>query len=140
MPGKRDQSITAKRIGVMPVAARRAEQFTADFAKPPFQLTAVVGRILAPASGRKDELVAEGWWNGPTGFQQRFQMNLRRLLKTQQGFPPVPPVRVATGQQAGFRNPYAIFIPSNSHLCQRYDHLAKTLPRHPSDVKRTVDA
>ena len=140
MPGKRDETIPAKRIGKMSVTARRAQQFTADFAKPPLQLTGVVGRLLAHASGSKHEFVAEGGWNGPARFQQRFQMDFRRLLKTQQGFAPVASVRVAAGQQAGFGNPYAIFIPSNSHFCQRNDHLAKTLPRHPADVKRTVDA
>ena len=95
---------------------------------------------IFPRSGGENKFVAEGFGNRASGFEQRFEMIFRGLLKTQSCFAPVPPVRVATGQQAGFRNPYAIFIPSNSHLCQRYDHLAKTLPRHPSDVKRTVDA
>ena len=140
MPGIRNQTIPSKRIGVMPVTARRPQQFTTDFAKPPIQLTAVVGRVLAHASGRKDEFVAEGRWNRPTGFQQRLQMGFRGLLKAEQRLAPVASVRVATGQQAGFGNPHAIFIPSKSHFCERNDHRAKTITRHPSNVKSTLAA
>jgi hypothetical protein len=35
MPGKGDEPVGLERIGVMPVATRRAEQFAADFPEPP---------------------------------------------------------------------------------------------------------
>jgi hypothetical protein len=34
---------------------------------------------------RENEFVAKGGWNGASGFQQRFQMNLGGLLEAQDG-------------------------------------------------------
>jgi hypothetical protein len=83
MPGKGDETIGTKRIGVMPVTARGAEQFAADFAESPFQLTAVVGRVFAHGSGGEDEFVAESRRNGAAGFEQRFQMDFGGLLEAE---------------------------------------------------------
>ena len=58
MPGKGDEPVGSERIGVVPVAARRAEQFAADLPAPPVQLATVAGRLPAPDSGGKDEFVA----------------------------------------------------------------------------------
>ena len=38
MPGKGDEPVGSERIGVVPVAARCAEQFAADFPEPPLGL------------------------------------------------------------------------------------------------------
>src|SRR5438477_9274016 len=40
VPRERDEAIGAKWVGVMPVAARGAEKFAADFAQPLFELAA----------------------------------------------------------------------------------------------------
>jgi len=69
MPGKGDEPVGSERIGVVPVAARRAEQFAADCPEPPLQLAAVAGRVPAPDSGGKDEFVAERRRDGTDGFQ-----------------------------------------------------------------------
>ena len=69
MPGKGDEPVGSERIGVVPVAARRAEQFAADFPEPPLQLAAVVGRLPAHDSGGKDEFVAECRRDGTASFQ-----------------------------------------------------------------------
>ena len=69
MPGKGDEPVGSERIGVVPVAARGAEQFAADFAEPPLQLAAVIGRVLAHDSGCKDEFVSERRRDGTASFQ-----------------------------------------------------------------------
>ena len=69
MPGKGDEPVGSERIGIVPVAARRAEQFAADLPEPPFQLATVVGRLPAHDSGGKDEFVAERRWDGAASFQ-----------------------------------------------------------------------
>ena len=47
MPGKGDEPVGSERIGVVPVAARRAEHFAADFPGPPLQLATVLGWVPA---------------------------------------------------------------------------------------------
>ena len=69
MPGKGDEPVGSERIGVVPVTARRAKQFAADFPEPPLQLAAVVGRVPAPDSGGQDEFVAERRRDGTANFQ-----------------------------------------------------------------------
>ena len=50
MPGKGDEPVGSERIGVVPVAARRAEQLAADFPEPPLQLAAAAGRVAGQDS------------------------------------------------------------------------------------------
>ena len=69
VPGKGDEPLGSERIRVVPVAARRAEQFAADFPEPPLQLATVVGRVPPHGSGGKDELVAERRRDGTASFQ-----------------------------------------------------------------------
>jgi hypothetical protein len=69
LPSKGDEPVGSERIGVVPVAARRAEQFAADFPEPPLQLAAVVGRLPAHDSGGKDEFVAEHRRDRTASFQ-----------------------------------------------------------------------
>ena len=69
MPGKGDEPVGSERIGVVPVAARRAEHFAADFPESPLQLATVLGRVPAHDSGGKDEFVAERRRDGTASFQ-----------------------------------------------------------------------
>jgi hypothetical protein len=69
MPGKGDEPVGSERIRVVPVAARRAEQFADDFPEPPLQLATVVGRVPAPDSGGEDEFIAERRRDGTASFQ-----------------------------------------------------------------------
>ena len=84
---------------------------------------------LAHNSGGEDEFVAEGGRDGPTGFEQRLQMRLGRLLKAQGGFAAVVSVRVATRQQAGFGDPDAVFVLTELHFRKWNDHDAPTVAR-----------
>ncbi len=78
--------------------------------------------------------------DGAARFQQGFEVRLGGLLKVKKGFAPVASVRVAAGQQAGFGDPDAVFIPSNLHLRKRNDHNAETITRPASVVKGAFDA
>lgn len=69
MPGKGDEPVGSERIGVVPVAARRAKQLAAHFPQPPLRLAAVIGRVPAPDSGGKDEFAAERRRDGTASFQ-----------------------------------------------------------------------
>lgn len=89
-------------------------------------------------SGREHELVAEGRRDRAAGFQQRFQMGLRGLLKAEQRLAPVATVRVAAGQEGGLGDPHAILIPSKLHLAERNNH-GRIVPRHAAVVKRPFD-
>jgi len=121
------------------MAAGVAQMDASDFAEATLQLAAAPTRVLAHASSRKDELVAEGRRNRAAGFQQRFQMGLRGLLKTKERLTPVATVRVAAGQEGGAGDPDAIFIPSKLHLAEWNNHGGQTLPCHAADVKRAFD-
>jgi len=57
---EQDAIIGSERIGVVPVAARRAEQFAADFPGSPLRLATVAGRLPAPDSGGKDDSTNRG--------------------------------------------------------------------------------
>ena len=69
MSGKGDEPVGPEQIGVVPVAARRAEQLAADFQEPPPKLAAVAGRVPAPDSGGKGEFAAERRGHGTASFQ-----------------------------------------------------------------------
>jgi hypothetical protein len=140
VPGKCDDAVGAKRIGVVAVAAGIAQMFAANVPESSLELPAIVGRIFARESRGEDEFVAESWRDGTACFQQRFQMRLGGLLKVKKGFAPVASVRVAAGQQVGLGNPHAIFISSNLHLRKRNDHRAETITRPAAVVKGTFDA
>ncbi len=140
MPGNGDEAFGLERIGVMPVAARSTEQFTADFPEAALQLPAVVARVFAHGSGGEDELVAKGRWDRPARFQERFQVDLGSLLKTQCGLAAVAPVCVAARQEVGFRNPHAVFILTELHFRKRNDHSGTTVARPAAGVKRAFDA
>ena len=53
---------------------------------------------IFPRSGGENEFVTEGFRNRASGFEQRFEMIFRSLLKTQSGFATIPPVRVTARQ------------------------------------------
>ena len=135
MPGKRDQAVGTKRIGVMSVTTRRAKKFTTDFAESPLQLAAVPRGVFAHGSSGENEFVPEGRWNGAPGFQQRFQMRFGSLLKAKRGFTPVAPVRVAAGEQRRFGNPHAVFILTELHFRERNNHGSRKLTCSMPDVK-----
>jgi hypothetical protein len=136
MPRKRDEPVGPEGIGIMPVAPRCAKQFTADFTESALQLTAVVCGKFAHKSGGQDEFVAEGGRNGASGFEQRFQMRLGGLLESQGGIAPVTPVRMATGQQVGFRNPHPVFILTKPHFGKWNDHDEVKIACFLSSVKK----
>ena len=69
MPGKGDEPVASERIGVVPVAACRAEELAADFPEPPLQLATVVGRVPAHDLGGEDEFIAERRRDGTASFQ-----------------------------------------------------------------------
>ena len=66
-------------------------------------------------------------------------MRLGSLLEAERGFAPVASVRVAAGQEAGFGNPYAVFVSAELHFGERNDHRKETLTRSAVGVKRTFD-
>jgi len=140
MPGKRDEPVRAEGIRVVPMTTGVAQVLAADLSEPTFQLPAIVARVFPHGSRGEDELVAERWWNGPAGIQQRLQMCFRGLLKAEKGFAPVAPMRVTAGQQVGLGNPDPIFILSDLHLRQRNNHGAETVTRLASAVKGAFDA
>jgi hypothetical protein len=139
MPREGDQAIGPKWIRVMPMAARGAKEFTADFTEAPLQLPAVPSGVLAHGSGGEHEFVAEGWRDGPSGFEQCFQMGLGGLLETERGFAPVAPVRVTAGEQVGLGDPHAVLIPTQLHFREWNDHIAATLTRPAAAVKRAFN-
>lgn len=140
MPGKGDEPVGTKRIGVVPVTAGAAQMLAPNFAQPPLQLAAVVRGIFPHGSGGEDEFVAKGGGDGTPGFQQRFQMNFGGLLKAEKSFAPVASVRVASRQQGGLGNPHAVFILPDLDSCEWNNHGAETLTRDAVGVKRAFDA
>lgn len=140
MPRKGDQAVWTKWIGVVPVTARSAKEFTTDFAESPLQLAAVPGGIFAHESRGKNEPVAERGRDGASGFQQRFQVGFGGLLKAKRGLATVASVRVAAGQQAGPGNPHSVFIPAKSHFREWNNHGAAILTGPASGVKRAFVA
>lgn len=140
MSGEPDEPVGPKGIRVMPVAARGAKEFAADFAGTPLQLAAIVGGIFAHGSGGENEPVAERGRDGAAGFQERFEVRLGGLLKAEHGFTAVAPVCVAAGQQAGFGDPHAVFILSEMNFRERNDHDDGILARPASRVKGASDA
>ncbi len=138
MPRKRDQAVGAEGIGVMPMAAGGAEQFAADFLEPAFQLPAVPGGVLAHNSGGQDKLVAKRGRDGPSGFQQCFQMGFGRLLEAQDGFAPVASMGMAAGEQSALGNPDAVLVAAELNLGKRHDHGAGKLTRRMTGVKESL--
>lgn len=139
MPSEGDQSVGMEGIGVVSVAASRAEQFTTDFPGSPLQLSAVPRGVFAHDSGGEDKFIAEGGGNGTSGFEQCFEMGLGGQLKAERGFVPVAPVRVTAGQQIGFGDPHAVIVLPESHFRERNDHGAVTIARRASGVKWRFD-
>ena len=80
------------------MTARGANELTTDFAEPPLQLAAIVGRVFAHRSGSQNKLVAEGGRDGTSGFEQRFEMSFGSLLKAKCGFASVATVSVTARQ------------------------------------------
>jgi hypothetical protein len=135
MPRERDEPVRAKGIRIMPVAPAGAKKFAANLTQTTLQLAAVPGGIFAHRSGGENKFVAEGGRDGTSGFEQGFQMRLGSLLESQVGLATVAPVRVATGQQSGFRNPHAVFIQTELHFRKWNDHNGHNLTRFALDVK-----
>jgi len=135
MPCERDEAVGTEGIRVMPVAPGGAKEFTTNLAQPALQLAAVPRGIFAHRSGSENELVAEGGRDGAPGFEQSFQMRLGRLLESQGGLASVAPVCVATGQQGGFGNPDAVFIPTDLHFREWNDHSGHKVTCFTLDVK-----
>jgi len=57
-----------------------------------------------------------------TGLEQGFEMRFGGLLKPENCFAPVTPVRVATPKQAGFGDPNAVLISAHPNPRQGNDH------------------
>ncbi len=64
-----------------------------------------------------------------------FQMRLGSLLESQSGLATVTSVRVATGQQGGFGNPYAVLVLTELHFREWNNHSGHKLTRFALDVK-----
>ena len=109
--------------------------FATDFAEAAFQLAAIECGVFAHRSGGEDKLVAEGRGNGASGFKQRFQMRLGRLLKTKRGLAAVASMSMAAGQEAGLGNPHAVFILTELHFRERNNHDGRKLTCSMTDVK-----
>lgn len=138
VPGEGDEAVGLERIGVMPVAAGSAEQFAADFPEAAVQLPAVVRGVFAHGSSREHEFVAKGRRDGTPGFEQGFEMGFGGLLEPEESFAPIASVRVTAGQQAGFGNPYTVFIPAELHLREWNDHDTATVTRPAFRVKSSI--
>jgi hypothetical protein len=120
---------------------RSAKEFAADLTETTVKLTAVPSGIFAHGSGGEDEFVAEGRRDGTAGFEQCLQMRLGGLLESRGGFAPVMSMRVAAGQQGGFRNPHAVFILTQLHFGKWNNHGGLTAACFlPGVKKRTDDA
>ena len=145
MPGKSDEPVGAEGIGIVPVAAGGAEQFTADHAEAAFELTAVPRGVLAHESGDEDEFVAESRGNRAACFHERFEMGLGGLLETKNGFAAITTMRVAAGEKRALGNPHTVFITSdlnfrdgNNHYVKRLAHVEAGVKRHESLLRRAL--
>ena len=67
-------------------------------------------RDIFPRSGGENKFIAESFGNRTSGFQQRFQMRLGGLLKTERGLAAIPSMRVTAWQRRRLGDPHAIFI------------------------------
>ena len=127
MPRKGYDAVGTEGIGIVAMTARVAQVFAANFAEPALQLAAVESGILAHRSSREHKLVAEGNGNGPARFEQGLEMSLGGLLKIEDGFAAVAPVRVAPGEQGGFGNPNPVFVAPRCDFRDGNDHRGGTI-------------
>ena len=65
-------------------------------------------------------------------------MCLGSLLESKGGLATVAPVRMAAGQQDGFRNPHTVFILTDLHFREWNDHNGHKLTRFALDVKEAI--
>jgi hypothetical protein len=128
VPGKGNQTIGAKGIGVMPVATGASEMFTPDFPQTSLQLAAIERGIFAHSSSSEHKFIAKCGRNRAPRVQQRFEMRLGRQLKTQNRFTAIAAMRVAARQQAGFGNPYSVLVLPRLDFRDRNDHSPGTIP------------
>ena len=96
----------------------------------------IVRRLPARNLDRENKPVTKRGWNRSPRLQQSLQVLLGRLLKSQNGFPPVTPLSMTTRQKPRLGNPYAIFIPAHLNLGDRNNHAAQAI----SDVAPMVNA
>ncbi len=127
VPGECDNSFRTEGIGVMPVTAGVAQVDAANLLEAALQLPAIERRVFAHSSGGQYEFIAEGDGNGTACFEKSLQMGFGRLLKTQNRLAPVASMCVATGQQAGFGNPHAVFVAPRLDFGNGNDHSGKTI-------------
>jgi hypothetical protein len=84
----------------MPVAACGAEEFATDVAQPFLKLAAIPRRVLfSDGSGGQDEFVAERGRDRASCIEQRLEVRFGGLLKSQDRFATITPVRMAAGEQ-----------------------------------------
>jgi hypothetical protein len=136
VPRKRDEAFRAEGIGIMTVAAGVPEVFTSNFSQTTLQLAAVERRVFAHNSSSQDKLVAKCGRDRTTCIQQRFQMSLGSLLKTQNRFTPIPAVRMAARQKVGLRNPDTVFVSAHLDSRNRNYHSIRTIPIGCSSVNQ----
>src|SRR5262245_23377970 len=105
MPCEGNQPVRSEGVGVMAVTACGSQQLTAYLAQAAVKLAAVPRGICAHGSGSEDKFVPKGGRNRAARFQQRLQMRLRGLLKTQCCLSPIASVRMASRQQRGLGDP-----------------------------------
>lgn len=122
MPGEGDQTIRLEGVRIEAVTSGGADVFTADLAESAIKLAAVPGGGTCPCSGGQNEPVTESDRNGPSGFEQGFQMGFGGFLKTQQSFPAVFAVGVAAGKLFGLGDSNAGFVPSQVNFGNWHNH------------------
>ena len=127
VPREGDDSLRAKRIGIMTMTSGVAQVNAANLFQPPFQSAAIEGGVLAHSSSREHKLVSERRRNRASCLEQRLEMRFGRLLKTQDGFTSVTPMRVAARKQVGFGNPNPVFVLARLNLRDRNDHNLSTI-------------
>jgi len=127
VPREGDDSLRAKRIGIMTMTSGVAQVNAANLFQPSFQSTAIEGGVLAHRSSREHKLVSERRRNRASCLEERLEMRFGRLLKTQDSFTPVTPVRVAARKQVGFGNPNSVFVLARLNLRDRNYHNFSTV-------------
>ena len=96
--------------------------FATNLLEPTFQFAGNSMRDICPCSGDEHELVAKRGRDRSSGFEQRFEMRLGRLLKAQRGFSAIATVSVAAGKKLGLGNPHVVFVLTQLDFRARHDH------------------
>jgi len=110
VPRERDDSVWAKRIGIMPMTSCVAQMNAPDFFQSALKSPAVERGVFAHSSSGENKFVSKSRGDRPASFKQSLEVGFGSLLKTQYCFTPVTAMGVAAREQVGFCNPNPVFV------------------------------